>query len=227
MNAQLTDNWNKLYQNDNIPPWEDLEYNSKFCEFVIQNSTPEMQILELGAGLGHNAIYLAKAGLQVTASDVSTNAMARCKAFAENSGVTLNCRTIDILNLSGNEGEFHLIYEKGCWHTFFDDWSRTRFAERVASLLTDNGLWISASGSADNDDDPDDPYLITYPRLTLLQIALASEGYFEAKKIQKGLYGDRENNRFLTWECLFQKRANNRVKLTANSAAVSRSQCPA
>jgi hypothetical protein len=169
--------------------------------------------------LGHNAIYLAKAGLQVTASDISSNAMARCKAIAKNSGVSLNYQTIDIFNLSGNEGKLHLIYEKGCWHSFFGDLSRIRYAEKVASLLAVNGFWISASGSADNDDDPDDPHLSTYPRLTLLQIALASEGYFETKKIQKGLYGNRENNRFLTWECLFQKRANPSMKQTGKAVA--------
>ena len=220
MNIQLIDNWNEIYQNDNIPPWEDLEHNSKFCEFIIQNSKQDMQILELGAGLGHNAIFLAKAGLDVTASDISENAMTRCKILAQKNGVTLNCQTIDILNLSGSEGKFHLIYEKGCLHSFFDDSSRTRFAKSVASLLTKNGLWISACGSADNDDDPDDPQLSTYPRLSLLQIALASEGCFEVKKIQKGFYGNRDCNQFLTWECLFQKRANHALHTDGNSAAL-------
>jgi methyl halide transferase len=208
MNAQLIDNWNELYRGGRIPQWEDLEYNSQFCDFIIQNSTPEMQILELGAGLGHNALYLAKYGLQVTASDLSSNAMARCEKLVNNWGVNLNCRTIDVFALSGNEGKFHLIYEKGCWHTFFNDLSRTLFAERVASLLIDDGLWISSSGSADNNDDPNDPHLNTYPRLTLQQIGSASEGCFKVMKIQKGWYGHREENSFLTWECLFQKRAN-------------------
>ena len=206
MEAQLIDNWDDLYQGDNVPQWEDLEYNVQFCEYVFGHCTSDMRILELGAGLGHNAIHLAKNGLSVIASDVSSNAVKRCKALALEAGVNLQCEVIDIFSLSGHEGAFDMVYEKGCWHTFFNDSSRTDFALAVSSLLSDQGKWISSSGSADNNDDPDDPRLETYPRLTLQQIALAVEGCFEIQNVRKGWYGESEGRKFMTWECLFQKR---------------------
>ncbi len=212
LEGQLIDDWNELYQSDNIPQWEDLEYNAQFCEYILQQCNSDMRILELGAGLGHNAIHLAKSGLNVIASDVSPNSVKRCKDFALESGVALQCEVIDIFNLSGIEGTYDLIYEKGCWHTFFSALSRRNFALAVSSLLSEQGMWISSSGSADNSDDPDDLYLNTYPRLTLQQIASSVEDCFEICNIRKGWYGKSERLNFLTWECLFQKRKRvNRV----------------
>lgn len=208
MNAQLIDNWNDLYAGENVPQWEDLEPNVQFCDFVLENSDPSMRVLELGSGLGHNAVYLAQNGLRVTASDLSMNAVSRCGALVKSSGVKVNCVVLDIMNLSRNLKPYDLVVEKGCWHTFFDDDARTRFSNQVYTLLCESGLWISSSGSADNADDPGDPHRSTYPRLTLQQIAAASEKIFEIVKIQKGSYGSNEGIDFLTWECLFRKRAN-------------------
>nr|WP_319493309.1 class I SAM-dependent methyltransferase [uncultured Desulfobacter sp.] len=213
MSSQLIKNWDDLYEGDGIPQWEDLDFNSQFCDFVSGHATGEMRILELGAGLGHNAIHLARQGLNIIASDISNNAMERCQSLARKSNVPLESRVIDICNITGNEGLFDMIYEKGCWHSFFDDNYREQFVTAVFSLLKENGYWVSSSGSADNDDDPNDPDLETYPRLTLQQISKASEEHFKIKKVQTGWYGGNRVN-FQTWECLFQKRPNKKMHQT-------------
>jgi cyclopropane fatty-acyl-phospholipid synthase-like methyltransferase len=217
--GQIIDNWNELYQGNNIPQWEDLEYNTQFCEYILQKCNSNMRILELGAGLGHNAIHLAKKGLNVIASDVSPNSVKRCKTLALEAEVNLQCEVIDIFNLTGDEGIFDMIYEKGCWHTFFSAASQRKFVLAVSALLSEQGMWISSSGSADNNDDQDDPHIKTYPRFTLQQIASLVEDCFEICNIRKGWYGKSDGLKFVTWECLFQKRkrVNKALELTGGT----------
>lgn len=206
MQSQLINNWNDLYKGEHVPQWEDLEPNVQFCNYILSRASTGMRILELGAGLGYNAMHLAQKGLDIVASDISTNAVNRCRELADSTRTKMGCMPIDILSLNGDEGKFDLIYEKGCWHTFFDDEARKRFALAVSSLLVDGGLWITSSGSADSKDDLTDPNLHTYPRLTLRNIANAVEEYFEIDEVKKGRYGDSDGRCFVTWECVFQKR---------------------
>ena len=75
MNAQLIENWDDLYEGDNIPQWEDEVPNKEFCQFVLTYVEPGMRVLELGSGLGINAIELAKCSVNITVSDISKNAI--------------------------------------------------------------------------------------------------------------------------------------------------------
>jgi SAM-dependent methyltransferase len=208
MNAQLIENWNEQYEGSNIPQWEDTVPNTAFCHFVLENSTPGMRILELGCGLGYNAIYLAQNGLKVTASDISDNAVKRCRELAKLSCLDIECMTLDLMNINVEIEPFDIVVDKGCLHTFFDHESRSLFSKNVHTLLGDFGLWFTSIGSADNNDDPCDSNLPTYPRLSLQQITIATEEYFEFLKVQKGNYGSSKDRNFVTWECLLRKRAN-------------------
>jgi SAM-dependent methyltransferase len=51
--------------------------------------------LDVGAGEGGDAIWLADRGWQVTATDVSSRALARIEAEAARRGVTIDCRHVD------------------------------------------------------------------------------------------------------------------------------------
>ena len=206
MSSQLINNWNDFYSADRIPQWEDLSENEGFCKFVLGYANPNMRILEIGAGLGFNAMWLSAQGLNITASDISENAMVRCETVARDRGLQLKCKVFDIFGCM-EPGKFNLIYDKGCWHTFFDSVDRRRFASVVAKLLEDDGLWVSSCGSADQIDAYDDPHVVTYPRISLLNIATAAEEFFEVIQIRQGLYGFNDDRNFKTWECAFRKRS--------------------
>jgi SAM-dependent methyltransferase len=215
--GQLIENWDELYDGYRIPQWEDLEVNIDFCFLISKYCTKDMRILEVGAGLGHNAIYLADKGFDITASDVSPNAVARCSDMAHESNVNLRTKVIDVTVPTSEQ--YDLIYEKGCWHTFFDPSKRSDFARAIALMLPENGYWISACGSADNLDDQNDSNLQMYPRLRLSQIVTAVENYFEVVEVKKGCYGTKPALDFITWECVFKKRANMAVERDCQNAA--------
>ncbi|MGH8271205.1 MAG: class I SAM-dependent methyltransferase, partial [Gammaproteobacteria bacterium] len=63
----------------------------------------------------------------------------------------LNCRfeALDFLNDDVSGDPFDFVFDRGCFHIFDEADERARFAERVASLLSPNGCWLSLIGSTE------------------------------------------------------------------------------
>ncbi len=206
MTDQLIVNWDELYAGDSIPPWEELRPHEGFCQFVSSYLSDGDTVLELGSGLGHDAIHLAGKGIAVTASDISPNAVNRIKKLADNRNVDLNCHVLDITSNQDWAKPYDAVFDKGCFHSFFNLKARKRFVTSVSKAIKASGLWLTSVGSADNQDDPADPFLRTYPRLTLKEICDVVEPDFEILEVKKGWYGFSGERRFVTWECAFRKR---------------------
>jgi cyclopropane fatty-acyl-phospholipid synthase-like methyltransferase len=206
MEGQLIHNWDELFYGDNIPPWEDLEPNLEFLSLVQAYCKPGMKVLEIGCGLGHNALALSKLGIDVTATDFSKNAVLRFVKMAERAEIAVKHRVLNLMDLPTDPGNFDLIFDKGCWHSFFERDARNKYVDQICHLLSDSGIWINSSGSADNIDDLDDPNLKTYPRRSLEEIVQSVESRFEILQVRKGRYGYHDKRNFLTWEIVLKKR---------------------
>jgi SAM-dependent methyltransferase len=205
MEGQLIHNWDEMFHGDNIPAWEDLEPNIEFLSLIQAYCTPGMKVLEIGCGLGHNAMALCKTGVDVTAADCSENAVRRFVKMAEKEGISVKHRVLNIMVLPPDIGHFDLVFDKGCWHSFFEHDARIKYVEQICRLLTDNGIWINSSGAAENTDDPDDPDLDAYPRLGLGEILRFVEPRFEILQARKGVYGYHGERDFCTWETVLKK----------------------
>ena len=55
-----------------------------------------VRILDLGAGEGRNAVYLARHGYAVTAADFSEEGVAKTRTWADDAGVDLDARHVDV-----------------------------------------------------------------------------------------------------------------------------------
>jgi tellurite methyltransferase len=53
-------------------------------------------VLDIGAGEGHNALFLAKAGFEVTAEDISRIGIEKIQKKAKENGLTINAEVKDI-----------------------------------------------------------------------------------------------------------------------------------
>lgn len=53
-------------------------------------------VLDIGAGEGHNALFLAKAGFEVTAEDISRIGVEKIRKSAKENGITINAEVKDI-----------------------------------------------------------------------------------------------------------------------------------
>lgn len=101
------------------------------------------KLLEIGAGLGMQAIRYAQYGFAVTATDVSGTAVEIARgnaAKAEIPAASLNVVTDNILSSTLQE-KFDLVADRGCF-TLFKAWEHEDYCRNVRRLLNDNGLFL-------------------------------------------------------------------------------------
>jgi tellurite methyltransferase len=65
--------------------------------------------LDVACGAGRAALWLARAGFEVTAVDVSPVALERCRAAAERAGLSVTTRALDLEREPPPEGPFAAI----------------------------------------------------------------------------------------------------------------------
>lgn len=71
------------------------------------------KILEIGAGMGGDSIYLAKQGAKVTALDFTKEALLAIKKNATSEGVRVDTVQADARNLPFSEETFNIIFHQG------------------------------------------------------------------------------------------------------------------
>ena len=107
MNApeSAADFWNRRYQA--VDALWTRDPNVFLAEFVAE--LPPGRALDLGAGEGRNAVWLAKGGWRVTALDVSAVALARAARRAAEEGVDLDCVERDWRDYRPGPASFELV----------------------------------------------------------------------------------------------------------------------
>lgn len=196
-------NWNQRYLNSDTP-WEDSKPNSILKDVLSNYCRTQSRILEIGCGTGGNAYFLANLGYDVTAIDLSEKAI-------ELASERFNHPNLRFYRADFTQGEindeFDIAFDRGCFHAFTDQKSYNLFAEYVAKILVKNGYWIDISGNADHPDDPEERKANNYPRISLTNIVLAVEPYFEIQEISSTKYGVDASLGFKAWLGIFQKRS--------------------
>ena len=79
------------------------------------------EVLDIGCGLGDNAIYLASRGHSVTGLDGSPAAIEEARRRAAAAGVTVNFDVADATTLSGYEGRFDTVVDSALYHCLDDE----------------------------------------------------------------------------------------------------------
>jgi ubiquinone/menaquinone biosynthesis C-methylase UbiE len=74
------------------------------------------KLLEVGCGIGVDSIQLAKCGFDVTAVDLTENALTVAKEFAERRNVHIDFRLGNAERLEFSDGEFDAVYSFGVLH---------------------------------------------------------------------------------------------------------------
>ncbi len=198
MLPRTADSWDDRYRTGDLP-WDSGQAAPELVRRIQTLGRTGGRVLEVGAGTGTNAIWLAEQGFAVTALDLAPGAIERARAKAADAGQqAIRFLVHDWLtHIPVEPGSQDLIFDRGCWH-ILDAPERATFAERVYEALAPDGLWISLAGNADEENADGGP-----PRLTAAEVVQAAEPRFELQELLARRFRE---GAALCWSCLFRRR---------------------
>jgi SAM-dependent methyltransferase len=130
---------------DGVPPMESPPWDTKAPkENVVawhEAGLVHGEVLDIGCGLGDNAIYLAQQGFNVTGLDISPTALSGARQRAGDAGVSVRFAVADATKLDGYTAAFDTIIDSGMFHCLDDDGKRCyaeaahRATRRSATML--------------------------------------------------------------------------------------------
>jgi SAM-dependent methyltransferase len=130
--------WNDLYANETSVgslPWYNKDLDNDLKEHLRTMNITKGRFLDLGTGPATQAIELFKLGFQVTATDISENAITRAKRMAKDIEFIVD----DILESKLKGDSFDYMFDRGCFHVL-EPSSRQRYVNQISRILRDGGL---------------------------------------------------------------------------------------
>lgn len=105
-------------------PWDIRRVQPRLAELEALGGFSG-DVLDIGCGLGDNAIYLASRGHRVTALDGSPAAIEQARSRAAQAGVSVDFGVADATRLTGYDGRFDTVVDSALFHCLEDDGRRS------------------------------------------------------------------------------------------------------
>lgn len=150
--------WDQRYSSD------DLAYGEAPNDFLasMADQLPTAgQALDIGAGEGRNALFLASRGLNVLAVDQSAVGMQKAQRLAQERGLTLNVQAVDLRDFDAEHNSFDVI---SSIFVHLPATLRAAVHQRVGTWLKPGGVFLLEAYAPDqierNTGGPKDPLLL-------------------------------------------------------------------
>jgi ubiquinone/menaquinone biosynthesis C-methylase UbiE len=137
------------------PPWDTKAPKESVVGWQEQGLV-HGDVLDIGCGLGDNAVYLAQHGFNVTGLDISPTALITAERRAKDAGVDVKFAVADATKLEGYSAAFDTVIDSGMFHTLDDDGKRT-YAAAVHRATRDGATLLMSCFCDANPPDPERP----------------------------------------------------------------------
>ncbi|HEY7431344.1 MAG TPA: class I SAM-dependent methyltransferase [Streptosporangiaceae bacterium] len=109
--------WDRFYADRAKPvPFFAAKPDENLVSHIEGGTLLPGRVLEVGCGPGRNAVYLAAAGFEVDAVDLSPAAVAWGEERAREAGADVRFRCGDVFSLDLPARRYSLVYDSGCLH---------------------------------------------------------------------------------------------------------------
>jgi 2-polyprenyl-3-methyl-5-hydroxy-6-metoxy-1,4-benzoquinol methylase len=175
-------NWNEFYGQQPVEtmPWYYAELDPDLERGLAEQKIASGRVLDLGTGPATQAFELATRGFQVTATDVSQQAIDQARAKSAEKNLAIDFVQDDIL-ATRLTTSFDIVFDRGCFHVFAPE-LRPAYVSAVAKLVRPRGLLFLKCFSELQPGDIG-PY-----RLTKREIETTFEAEFEVVSIVPAIY---------------------------------------
>jgi SAM-dependent methyltransferase len=194
--------WERRYVDGDLP-WDSGKPDVHLRRVIDEHRIDPGRGLEVGCGTGTNSIWLAQQGFEMTGMDLSSTAIAKAEAKVDTAGVGCRLLVGDFLVDDVPGTPFDFVYDRGCLHTFDNAVDRSRFAARVADLLTPGGIWHSLIGSTDGPPRDSGP-----PRRSATDIVTAIEPYVEILELRSTTFDQGDHRHARAWVLVALRRVD-------------------
>ncbi|MGH3552917.1 MAG: SAM-dependent methyltransferase [Mycobacterium sp.] len=106
------------------PPWDTKAPKENVVGWQAQGLV-HGDVLDIGCGLGDNAVYLARQGFNVTGLDISPTALITAERRADEAGVSVTFAVADSTKLDGYTDAFDTVVDSGMFHCLDEDGKRS------------------------------------------------------------------------------------------------------
>lgn len=134
------------------PPW-DTKAPKETVVAWQEGGWVRGDVLDVGCGLGDNAIYLAQHGHTVTGLDISPTALLTAERRAADAGVDVTFAVADSTRLEGYTDAFDTIVDSGMFHCLDDDGKRSYAAAAHRATRSGATLLLSCFSDAQPPDE--------------------------------------------------------------------------
>jgi SAM-dependent methyltransferase len=192
--------WEQRYADGDLP-WDIGVPDSHLQQIVERYEIQPDRALEIGCGTGTNTIWLTQRGFEMTALDLTENAISKAKAKITSAGVDAQLLVRDFLVDEIPGAPYSFVYDRGVFHVFDEAEHQARFATRVAELLARGGIWHSLIGSTDGPPRDSGP-----PRHSAREVVAAVEPCFEILELSSTVFDGERQPRPRGWVLVARRR---------------------
>lgn len=138
----MADWWDEVYSGPREEiPWDIGVPSEQLVTLIEKREIKPCPALDICCGTGTEAIYLAKNGFEVSAIDISGEAVKIAQKKAREAKVKVDFRVGNVLELPFQNDSFGFVNDRGCFHVFAPEY-RKWFVDEIYRVMERGGIYL-------------------------------------------------------------------------------------